>query len=149
MTSYPRRAAVGARVVPAFEGSVGMQHHGARMADDIRIGLGQKLDIDPTISRVGLFQPEPVAGQRWIEEDIADILDFPADQFLLDADDDAEDLFSQVLERLGPTDHRTIYTFTPRVQEGGAIRADLAALADAATELIALRSLQIPMVGLT
>ena len=39
------RSTIGARVVHAFQRSVGMQHHGARMAHGVRIGIRQYLDI--------------------------------------------------------------------------------------------------------
>ena len=113
-------------------------------------GLGQKLDIDPVVSTIGLFRPEPVSGQEWIDMDITDILGFPASQFLLQADppdegdDLQEDLFPRIVERLGPTTHDTIYTFDPSVQEGGDIRVEYAKIADAATELTRLRSLKSP-----
>lgn len=112
--------------------------------------LGQKLTINPALSMIALFRPEPVAGQKWIDMDISSILKYPANQFLLDADppdegdDLQEDLFPRIVERLGRTTHDTIYTFDPSVQEGGDIRVEYAKIADAATELTRLRSLKAP-----
>ncbi|MEV0549089.1 hypothetical protein OG308_18005 [Nocardia salmonicida] len=42
--------------------------------------------------------------------------------------------------------HDTAYGFAPRIQADGDIRAEYAVLADAATELHTLRSLQDPQV---
>jgi hypothetical protein len=43
--SNTRGAAVGARVVNAFQRAVRMQHHGARMAHGVRISISQDLDV--------------------------------------------------------------------------------------------------------
>ena len=113
-------------------------------------GLGQKLIINPIISRVALYRPAPVPGQKWIDMDISGVLKLPVTQFVVQADppdkgdDHQEDLFPRIIERLGPTTHDTIYTFDPSVQEGGDIRVEYAKIADAATELTRLRSLKSP-----
>ncbi|OBB97162.1 GAD-like domain-containing protein [Mycolicibacterium peregrinum] len=113
-------------------------------------GLGQKLTIKPALSKIALFRPGPVAGQKWIDMDISSFLRFPARQFLLHADpsddgeDYQEDLFPRIVERLGRTTSDTIYTFEPSVQEGGDIRLEYAKTADATVELTRLRSLKAP-----
>ncbi|MFE9789931.1 hypothetical protein ACFYO7_31615 [Nocardia salmonicida] len=84
--------------------------------------------------------------------DITDILDSPDSQFVVDTDDPMdgddlqEDMFERIVHRLGLTPHDTVYGFAPRIQEGGDIRPEYAVLADAATELRTLRSLQNPLV---
>ncbi|MEV0855090.1 GAD-like domain-containing protein [Nocardia fluminea] len=115
-----------------------------------KAGLGQKIEINPILSGVGLFKPEALAGQEWIDAGIADVLGFPDGQFLVEADyptegeDIQEDMFARIVARLGRTSHDTVYSFAPRFQEDGAIRAECAVLADAATELAALRALEEP-----
>ncbi|MFC8043265.1 GAD-like domain-containing protein [Nocardia sp. NPDC057353] len=115
-----------------------------------RPGLGQKIEIEPLLSGVHLFRPEVLAGQEWIGRGITDLLTFPDDQFLVDADhptegdDPQEDLFERIVERLGRTAHDTVYSFAPRIQEDGALRAEHAVIADAATELAAVLALQAP-----
>ncbi|MEV0355287.1 GAD-like domain-containing protein [Nocardia sp. NPDC050697] len=117
-----------------------------------RPGLGQKIEIDPLFSEVHLFRPETPAGQRWIDMGISDVLTFPDEQFLVTADhptagfDLQEDMFERIVDRLGPTSHHTVYSFAPRIQEDGDIRAEYAVLADARTELTALRALRRPEV---
>lgn len=70
--------------------------------------------------------------------------------FLLDADppeegnDLQEDLFDRVVARSGHLTDRTVYSFAPRVQDGGTIRAEYATVADAADELRLLRTLRSP-----
>ncbi|UGT62264.1 GAD-like domain-containing protein [Nocardia asteroides] len=119
-----------------------------------RPGLGQKIEIDPLFSGVHLFRPETLPGERWIDRGITDLLTFPDGQFLVYADhptegfDMQEDLFERIVERLGRTSHDTVYSFAPRIQEDGAIRAEHAVLADATTELAALLALQEPEVTL-
>ncbi|MFI7526629.1 GAD-like domain-containing protein [Nocardia salmonicida] len=115
-----------------------------------RAGLGQKVEINPILSGVALFEPEALAGQQWIDMGITDVLSFPDSQFLVDADypmeghDLQEDMFARIVARIGRSSHDTVYSFSSRIQEGGDIRAEYAVLADAATELAALRALQEP-----
>ncbi|MGH3580060.1 MAG: GAD-like domain-containing protein [Mycobacterium sp.] len=115
--------------------------------------LGQKLIINPVLSKISTVRPNPVAGQKWIDTQLQSILELPPHSFLLDADppeegdDLQEDMFPRIVEQLGSTGRHTVYTFAPRIQDGGLIRAEFAALADASDELRGLRALQTPRVG--
>lgn len=115
-------------------------------------GLGLKTTITPLVPLVAVSRPEPVPGQKWIDMDIDTMLERPTHMFLVaadtryDSDDNQEDLFPRIVERLDRTSHDSIYSFAPPPQEGGDIRVENAILADAATELTHLRSLEIPEV---
>ena len=116
-------------------------------------GLGQKIDINPTLSRIALFRPEILPGQEWIDRGVSDILTLPPNQFLVHPDypteggNPQEDMFADILDRLGPTSHSTIYTFHPSLPEGGDLDADQAILSEATAELLRLRSLQNPKIS--
>lgn len=113
-------------------------------------GLGLNVTVIPVTSKIGLIEPNPVGGQRWIDMHIESLLKYPADLFLVDADsvydsdDDQDDLFPRLVERLGPTTHDTVYSFSPSTQEDGIVRVETAFVADAASELTRLRTLKTP-----
>ncbi|MEV0359710.1 GAD-like domain-containing protein [Nocardia sp. NPDC050697] len=116
-------------------------------------GLGQRLIINPVLSKVTVRRPNPIAGPAGIDREMDSVLRHPRGTYLLDADppeygdDPQEDLFERITAGSGHLTASTVYSFAPRVQEGGTIRAEYATVVDAAAELHALRALGPPRVA--
>lgn len=116
-------------------------------------GVGQRLNIVPTGSMIGLQRPSSLSTTESNDKDITSLLEFPQRLFTESAtylpgteDPLQENMFGLIVDRLGRTSHDTMYSFDPPSQLDGELRAENAVLVDAATELAHLRTLETPWV---
>ena len=116
-------------------------------------GVGPKLTIMPMSSIVSFGRPSSLSTKKWIDREMTAFLELPRRLFkqsatyMSDTEDPLqEDMFERIVGRLGLTTHDTIYSFDPPPQLRGWVRAENAVVADAATELTRLRTLEVPEV---